>query len=99
MFKSILIFSFLALFAFTQTAGKMGLLNKAYKLIYNISLDASESDEVEQDDCYEDGDYDALPLSLNTNSKLTLGSIRFYSQQAFRSTHYSIPDSPPPDFT
>lgn len=99
MFKSILIFSLLTVFAFTQTAGKMGLLSKAYKLIYNISIDDSETAELEQDDCNEDGDCDAIPISLNCHCSLSSGPNRFNSQEAFRSNHYSIPDSPPPDFT
>ena len=98
LFKSILLYSFLTVFAFTQTAGKMGLFNKAYKFLYNMSTDASESDEVEQDDCYEDSDYDALLLAFQGGSETSKKSIGINSNQAFIQNHYSVPDSPPPDF-
>ena len=78
--------------------GKLGILSKGNKFNFNISLDASESDDDEQDDCNEDEDFDALLISHQSSLTNNLRGLNALFQAHFRPNHYSIPDSPPPDF-
>ena len=63
-----------------------------------MSCVASESEKLEQEDASEDTDFDALPQFLSDKIKLKSVSILLNLHQEFFSNHYSIPDSPPPDF-
>jgi len=98
LFKSTLILLIISLFTFSQTAGKMGAFDKAYKIICNISCDGAESEKLEQDDASEDTDFDALPTALNQTFRKIFSRADYSITQEINLNKHKTPETPPPDF-